>query len=260
MRPLCDGFILGANLDFILRALSYPRSVVSGVLFLSCTLVLSLVTVLGNMIFNNRAFDSAIISFWGRLTCRLFGVKVVLHGLENLPTGGCILAFNHTSFFDIFSMIGYIPDIRFGAKIELFRIPLFGWAMRRTGILPIPRQNREEAYRVYEEAEARLRAGEKFALAPEGTRQQTQELGKFKAGPFIFAIRGGVPVVPVVIKNAAQVLPKGAWLPNFGVWSSELHIHILPPVPSTGMHVEDRGLLQRQVHAEMAKILASPNL
>ena len=119
--------------------------------------------------------------------------------------------------------------------------------MRRVGILPIARRNREEVFKIYKEAEARLQAGEHIALAPEGTRQTEEKLGHFKAGPFVFAIRAQVPVIPIVIRRASQILPKHSYFPNFGTWSRDVWLKILPAIETKNLSVEDRPLLQGQV-------------
>ena len=231
----------------ILKILSFPRSVIMGVLYPLYLLVASIYTIAVNIIFNRRRFDDLSLKWWGIISCKMFGVKVRVRGLENIPKGGGVYLFNHTSFFDIFAMVGYLPSVRFGAKIELFRIPIFGWAMRRVGILPIARKNREEVFKTYKEAEARLQAGEHIALAPEGTRQEAEKLGHFKSGPFIFAISAKVPVIPVVIRKASQILPKHSYFPNFGTWTREIQIWILPAIETKNISVEERPILQSKV-------------
>ncbi|MBX3041105.1 MAG: 1-acyl-sn-glycerol-3-phosphate acyltransferase, partial [Bdellovibrionaceae bacterium] len=138
-----------------------------------------------------------------------------------------------------------------GAKIELFKIPVFGFAMRRIGILPIDRRNREGVFRVYREAQIRMQQGERFALAPEGTRQDEERLGPFKSGPFVFAINTGAPVVPVVIRNASQILPKHSLFPNMGTWKRRIRLSVLPAVSTQSMKLDDRPILQEKVRTEM---------
>src|SRR5690606_20896953 len=150
----------------ILKILSYPRSILLTALYPAFLLFCSVTCIVQNLIFNRCDFDDAGVGFWGKGSCKMFGVKVEVIGAENIPKSGGVFLFNHTSFFDIFARAGYLQSVRFGAKIELFKIPFFGWAMRRVGILPIARRNREEVFRIYQEAKPRLLAGEKIALAP----------------------------------------------------------------------------------------------
>jgi 1-acyl-sn-glycerol-3-phosphate acyltransferase len=215
------------------------------------TVMASISAILVNVIFNNRPMEDQVVYWWCRGVCKMFGVNVVVKGQENIPPGGFVYIFNHTSFFDIFAMSGYLGSFRFGAKIELFKIPFFGTAMRRAGILPIARHRRDEVFKVYQNAEARIKAGERFALAPEGTRQKDEVLAPFKSGPFVFAINAKAPLVPVVVKGAAAAWPKYAWVPNLGKWSRTITLQILPPISSEGFSIQERPLLQEKAFKQM---------
>lgn len=169
---------------------------------------------------------------WSRIVLTYFGVKVLAEGFENIPkTGGGILAFNHQSHFDIPAITGSSRRlIRYGAKIELFKIPFFGPAIRVAGCLPIARDNRKEVFRIYEEAAVKFQQGICYALAPEGTRQPTPEIANFKKGPFIFAVNARVPIIPVVVEGADRVMPKSAWIPNLGRIQRTVRVRVLPPI------------------------------
>lgn len=233
----------------LLKWLSYPRSILGALILPIHTAVCASLLIVMNILFNNRRLEDRIVEFWCQNCCRLFGVNVVTKGLENRPEGGFLYVFNHTSFFDIFAMNGWLGSFRFGAKIELFKIPIFGAGMRRAGILPIARSRRDEVLKVYESAEVRIKNGERFALAPEGTRHLTDDkLGPFKAGPFIFAINSKAPIVPVIVKGAAAILPKGHFIPNWGVWMSTITLEVLPAIPTQEYTLEKRTDLQKKVH------------
>lgn len=235
-----------------LNLLAYPRSILMTTLYLPFLILISGLCILVNLFLNRREVDDAFIRTWGRWSCQMFGVEVQLEGEQNLPPGGCLFVFNHTSFFDIFALSAVFPHIRFGAKIELFKIPVFGFAMRRVGILPIDRRNREGVFRVYERAQERLRQGERFALAPEGTRQDEERLGPFKSGPFVFAINTEAPVVPVVIRHASEIMPKHAWFPNLGTWRRQIRVIVLPAIEARNFQLKDRPQLQEKVREAMA--------
>jgi 1-acyl-sn-glycerol-3-phosphate acyltransferase len=79
---------------------------------------------------------------------------------------------------------------------------------------------------------------------------------KFKAGPFIFAIEGQFPIVPVVIKGAAEFCPKGSFLPGSRYWVNHARIQILPPVSMAGLTQEDRPRVQEEVRMLMTKAYA----
>lgn len=238
-----------------MKLLIYIRSLISAVLFILLTVILAALGITSNIIFNRRKFDNWIMTSWGKSACFLFNVKVQISGLENLKKArGAIILFNHSSFMDVLAMCGYLNNIRFGAKIELFKIPFFGACMRRFGVLPIARNNREEVFKVYEEAKVRFAKGEKFGLSPEGGRFHGNELFNFKTGPFVFAITSGVPVIPLVIKGAYEVWPKGSMLANSDRWSRKVELHLLEPIETIDFTVETRSKLQDQVYQLMNNI------
>lgn len=207
-----------------------------------------------HILFHNRKIDNFHIRLWARLNCWMFGIKVKVLGAENIPDEGCLFLFNHTSFFDIFAIAGYITDLRFGAKAELFKIPIFAQSMRLMGTIPIARQNRNEVYKVYEEAKVRFKNKEKFALSPEGGRFYGPHLAPFKAGPFMFAMSASVPLVPLVIVGAHECLPKGEIITNKNRRTREIQIHILKPISTVGYAQENRQELQAKVYAAMDPI------
>ena len=242
-----------------MRLLYILRSLIAAVAFAIVTLVLSGSAILFSFLTTSNRIPRLHIKWWGLSACWLFGVKVVVHGKDRWKrdSGGVVL-FNHTSFFDIFAMVGFLPDMRFGAKIELFKSPVFGAAMRRVGILPIDRERREKVFAIYQQAVERLTAGEKIALAPEGTRTSNPtQLSNFKSGPFIFALQSRVDLIPVVIKGAYEVLSKDELLPNTHHLVSTIHLIVMEPIPTDTAVQEKRADLQSAIRLKMQTVLDS---
>jgi 1-acyl-sn-glycerol-3-phosphate acyltransferase len=237
---------------------SILRAVVGALFFAVYTIIWSGLVLIAAIVIGRRDLDSWFISTWGKVGLAIFGVRLQVRGRENIPAGSALFIFNHTSFFDIFALSAAFPDVRFGAKIELFRIPVFGAAMRRMGMLPIARTRREEVFKVYEDAAERVRRGEKFALAPEGGRNNEEKLLPFKSGPFIFAINSGMPLVPVVIKGAHEILGKGGFLPNWDRPSRTLTVTYLKPIETKSYSIEKRSELQKVAYREMDAVLHAP--
>ena len=206
-----------------------------------------------------RKYKTKIVDFiswiWGRTIQVAFNMRVQVKGEENIPEGGCLFLFNHTSHFDILTIYGQLKkSARFGAKIELFKIPLFGQVLRSGGMLPIARADREDVLKLYQDSIGRVRAGESFLLAAEGTRQPSPGVGaKFKSGPFIFAISGQFPIVPVVLKGSTECLPKGQLLACTQRWRYDISLRFLPPVSTSGLTLNDRKWLQEDVREMMAR-------
>ncbi len=190
-----------------------------------------------------------VFSWWRQSLLRTARVKLKVLGRENVPSGGCLYVFNHLSHYDIPVLLEAIPEgVKFGAKAELFKIPIFSQAMAAYGTLKIDRGNRQEAIETLSKAKSRLASGESFILAAEGTRQATPGIGEFKSGPIIFAIQAGVPIVPVVIYGTDKILPKGQLFLNFNV-RKDVTLEILPPVPTVGYTVDTRDELKNKIRA-----------
>jgi len=239
----------------VLDLLSYPRAILVTIWAAVHTLVSSAVLISLAVLIRNRKFqDFFIIWLWCRPMLLFSGVKVIVNGTEHIrkSTKGFLLLFNHSSYFDIPVLYAYFPrTFRFGAKIELFKVPFFGKAMEICGVLPIDRRNRSQVMKIYDAAAARVAAGESFALAPEGTRQSEPRLGPFKRGPFEFAINAGMDIVPIVLTGAFNVMPRNTILINAGAWSRTVVMDIFPPISTASYTLENVEQLQNKVREIM---------
>jgi 1-acyl-sn-glycerol-3-phosphate acyltransferase len=189
---------------------------------------------------------------WARIALRLAGVRLVLHGEEQLRQfKPRVFVSNHVSWYDIFTLLAILPRYRFVAKAELFRIPLFGPAARRAGTIPIQRENRKAAFQSYEEAAREIRGGASVVVCPEGTRGESYALRPFKKGPFVLAIAAEAPVVPLVVYGTREVQPKG----SFMIRSGTVHVHFLEEITTAGLHYEDRDRLAAECWRRMAAAL-----
>jgi len=191
-----------------------------------CTSVLVAIFIL-----RSRFIEYFLLRIWAKHIVWVVGLRLHVTGLDKIPPQGVLFIFNHQSLLDIPVIHSAIPrDLRFGAKIELFSIPIFGRTMRAMRVLPIPRGQREEAIRVLERSAVRIKKGESFILAPEGTRQKENQLGEFRSGPFILSIQAGCPLVPVVLRGIHDVLPKNSLLIHTCRWVTDVNVDILDPI------------------------------
>jgi 1-acyl-sn-glycerol-3-phosphate acyltransferase len=237
----------------VLWFLSYPRGIIVSLFAGFQTIFVSAMVLLLCFLNVSKARVNSVIRYaWARSVIWLSGASVEVRGAEHMPVKGCIVLFNHTSYIDIFTLYGYFPrDIHFGAKIELFRIPFFGRAMRAMGAIPINRKMKAQVLKLYEAAIPRLADGEAFALAPEGTRQHEHKIGKFKVGPFLFGMQAHVALVPTVIAGAFDVLPRNSLWLNVGRWRRKIIMEILPPVDTEGLPESELDKVQERIHAQM---------
>ncbi|MEJ5359021.1 MAG: lysophospholipid acyltransferase family protein [Desulfobacterales bacterium] len=181
----------------------------------SATFVLGLVAVAVSVFSRSGNFVHRIARLWGKSILWVSGVRVAVCGRERLdPRRPCIFMANHQSNYDIPVLLGHLPvQFRWLAKAELFRIPLFGRAMRGAGYIPIDRKDRASAFHSLREAAEKIRAGASIVIFPEGTRSPDGELKPFKKGGFVLALQARAPVVPIGIRGTREVMPKGSlWI------------------------------------------------
>jgi 1-acyl-sn-glycerol-3-phosphate acyltransferase len=228
--------------------------IVTLLIFPLMTLVSSLVVLfLANL---GSPLVNGVIQFWARSVCWLYGVTVKVYYPENIRDGGFLLLFNHSSFFDIFAISSVLPEIRFGAKIELFKIPFFGSAMRAVGVIPISREEREKSVQELKNHEHKIAKGMRVALAPEGGRLGGEDfLAPFKSGPFYFALSSGAAIQPVLIQGASLIWPKGSLTPAIKRWKSEIKLIFLPQISTSSYQIDQRNELKNATFHAMDKTL-----
>ncbi|MEZ4473781.1 MAG: lysophospholipid acyltransferase family protein [bacterium] len=152
---------------------------------------------------------------------------------------------NHQSLLDIPVLAAALParSLRFVAKTELFRIPIFGRAMRSADIVEVDRGDHERARASLDRAAALMATGISVWIAPEGTRSPDGRLAPLKKGGFHLARAAGVPIVPVALNGTGGVLRKNSLDMRRG---RAVHVTIGAPIPVAGRSVDD---LLRQVEA-----------
>lgn len=157
----------------------------------------------------NTAF-SFIAYWWSMAIFAVTRIKVTAAGLEKLDgKGPYVYVSNHASLFDIVSVVVVIDrHVRFIAKREISRIPVFGWAISRANIM-VDRKSAIDSGRSFERAAERIALGESVILFAEGTRTLDGNLLPFKRGAFALAVRAGVPVVPLTILGTYRIMRKG---------------------------------------------------
>jgi 1-acyl-sn-glycerol-3-phosphate acyltransferase len=169
-----------------------------------------------------------IARFWGRSILVASRIKVTVKGMSNIdPESPYIYMPNHQSNFDIPVLLGHLTvQFRWLAKMELFKIPIFGRAMRKAGYISIDRNNRESAFESLAAAANQIKNGVSVLIFPEGTRSRDGNIRPFKKGGFVMAIDAGVPIVPVVITGTRAIMPKG----KFRVYKGHVNMDIQKPI------------------------------
>lgn len=192
---------------------------------------------------------------WSRDNLWLSRARVEIEGLENVDRGRPqIFVANHSGLHDILSLAAHLPiQFRWIAKKSLFSVPFMGWHMRRSGYIPIDRENPREAARSIIAAAEAIAGGVNAIAFPEGTRSRTGGLGEFHSGAFALALRAGVPLVPVVIDGSWRVIAPKSLQVNPG---TVIRIKVGSPVDVGAYQRSEKRRLMEDVFAAMAANLA----
>jgi len=139
---------------------------------------------------------------------RICGVRLAVSSRSQLHEGKTyVFCVNHQSHMDIPVILAAIPiGFRFAAKKELFRIPFLGWHLRRSGHIPIDRQNPHAAVKSLRDASEWLRGGVSLVFFPEGATSLDGSIKPFKGGGFLLAEQAQAALVPVTIRGSRAVL------------------------------------------------------
>ncbi len=155
-----------------------------------------------------------IARIWGKVILKVVGIQYKVNGLENLdPNRDYVFAANHESAMDIPLTFASLPfHIVSISKIELKWIPIFGWAMMAGGHFFVDRRNYKQAMKSLEKAKKSMAKNPRsIILYPEGTRSMNGEIMPFKKGGLIWALKMGVPVVPLALCGTRGTLKKNHW-------------------------------------------------
>jgi putative phosphoserine phosphatase/1-acylglycerol-3-phosphate O-acyltransferase len=180
---------------------------------------------------NRRQAANVAASIGPDLALALAGVDLRVQGAGNLwSRRPAVFIFNHQSSIDV-AVVGSLirRDVSGVAKKEAARDPRFALIGYIVDVAYIDRSDPAQARRALEPAVQRLKQGVSIAIAPEGTRSPTPKLGRFKKGAFHLAMQAGVPIVPIVIRNAGDVMWRGSLVIRPGT----IDVAVLPPISTS---------------------------
>jgi len=186
-----------------------------------------------------------------RIVASLVGVRVEIRTPTQRPPGPVVFVPVHRSPIDIAVMMLADPEVRFLAASELFRIPLLAASMRALRCIPIDRTSPRQSITQIREL-ATSEDDRSLVVFAEGGIGEGP-LGKFRSGAFVIATARGIPVVPVAIWGAADVLPSHGRLsvrPGLVLVQLAEAIHAEPP--------HDHRMLRRRTHDTLAALLDEP--
>ena len=197
-----------------------------------------------------------VIRFWARMIVAAAGIELRTENIDVIqPHHRYILVANHHSYLDIPCVFAAVKQpIRFMAKISLFKIPIFGWALARAGFIPIDRKNRRTAVKSFDLAAERIRKGNTIVIFPEEGRSREREMRPFQRGAFLLALKAGQPIVPIAIDGTYDVFPATRWSIRPGV----VTVRAGTPIPTAGCTLRDKDRFLTESRAQIEAMLSRP--
>jgi len=196
--------------------------------------------------------SSAVARLWARGLLAAAGVKVdvEIHPAV-VPGRGYLVMANHASYFDVLALLAVLPGTyRFVAKRSLFAIPIFGWALRASGFIPVDRKDKSRAREAWAAAGDRVRRGASVLFYPEGTRSPDGRIHRFERGAFLVALKTGAPILPAGISGAHAILPRGRWTVTPGI----LRVRFGEPIDPAEHSLREKDELVRRVREEVGRL------
>ena len=209
------------------------------------TLVLGLLVLFLSFFVRSGNPMHKIARFWGRSILFVSRIKVSVKGLSDIDRSrSYIYMSNHQSNFDIPVLLGHLKvQFRWLAKMELFKIPIFGHAMRKAGYISIDRNKRESAFESLKDATRKIKSGVSVLIFPEGTRSRDGKIRPFKKGGFIMAIDSGAAIVPIVISGTRSIMTKG----SLQIKPGKVNVVVYQPIQTSVYSRETKEALMESV-------------
>jgi putative phosphoserine phosphatase/1-acylglycerol-3-phosphate O-acyltransferase len=177
------------------------------------------------------------MSVFADVASALIGLNLSIKGEHHLWSHRpAVFLFNHQSNVDMVIIARLLRrDISGVGKKEIGDIPLIGRVLEFSGVVLIDRKDTQRAIETMGSLVDTMRIeGKSVCMSPEGTRSITPRLAPFKKGAFHLAIQAGVPIVPIVIQNSSDIMPKGEMIYR----PATVEVEVLPPVDTSGWSVE----------------------
>jgi 1-acyl-sn-glycerol-3-phosphate acyltransferase len=174
------------------------------------------------------------------------GVKVIVKKAPGFDEKrSSFFMVNHVNLFDPFILYCAVPQFVRGWEMEShFKIPVYGWLMKRFGNVPVPDvRSPKELKRLWRMTQDALDGGTSLIVFPEGKRTRDGHLNEFEEGAFRMALQLGVPIVPVSLVGSFGHLRTGDWI----LRPTEIVVFIHDTIDTSAMRKEAVPALKEQV-------------
>jgi putative phosphoserine phosphatase/1-acylglycerol-3-phosphate O-acyltransferase len=208
-------------------------------------------TVLGLLTNDRRGGVDLATSLFGRLASQLGNIHFDVIGEEHTRQRPAVFFINHQSTLIDALVTSRVVQRGFTAvaKAEVKRIPVLGQLLTLADVAFVDRKSTSKAVSALQPAVDRLRKGVSIAISPEGTRSFSPQVGAFKKGGFHMARDAGVPIVPIVIRNASEIMWRNAKVAQEGTIEVVVH-EPLPTVNWTRADLDEWVPRMRQLYID----------
>lgn len=204
-------------------------------LLIIITIIITILIGLGSVLFSHKWWGYYPALIWGKCWGWLLFVKIKITGRENIDKNtSYVFVANHQGAFDIFAIYGHLGhNFKWMMKKSIEKIPFVGIACKLSGHIMVDRSSPMAMARSIVDARKRLRNGMSLVVFPEGTRTRTGKMNSFKRGAFKLATDFHLPLVPITIDGAYEILPRTS-ISNIKPGTINITIH--PPIqpPKSG--------------------------
>ncbi len=231
-------------------------SLLFNMLFFCWTVVISALVIPCTLAARDHKISGAFGRAWTRVNFALLRmlcrVDHRIRGLENLPDTPCILASKHQSAWDTMVFAILLDNPSYVLKRELLRIPIFGWAIAKGGMVPVDRAGGAKALkRMVAMARRCLSEGRPIVIFPQGTRVAPGSHPHYLPGVAALYQALGVPVVPVGL-NSGLFWGRRSFLKKPG----RILLEMSPPIPPGLPRREFMRRLEDQIEGTSNRLVA----
>ena len=208
------------------------------------------------------------IQRWSKRLLKIFGIQLQVSNAQALPQTSYLLASNHVSWMDIHVINSFKP-IRFVAKSEVEKWPIFGWMAKQLGTVFIRRDSSRHARQVVGEMATALKE-QSICIFPEGTSTIGKTVQTFKPNLFEAAVLAQVPICTLALAYFDRVSGEHSEVPAFvgdmGLLGSmasilknrnlKVELQFFPPAVGSPDQMQDRKWLSQHSQEEIAGYLS----
>ena len=232
----------------------YVRSALFNIVFY-VNLILFLVLGSG-FYFTPRILSIRALQAWARTSLFwlrvIAGVRYEVRGRDHIPSGACLVAGKHQSFWETFAILPLLDDPAMVLKKELTYIPFFGWFIYKFRMIPVERSAGSQALRaLIDAAERAVALGRQVVIMPEGTRRAPDDPPDYKPGAAALYGKLNVPCIPFAL-NSGLFWPRRQFIRRPGT----IVISFLEPIPPGLNRKVFHSRLETSIETETRRLVA----